>query len=298
MTIYTFITQVSKVSIMPELPEVELLCRTLAPNLTGATLGTLIIHQPQLRYPLPEKILRQCQEQRIIRLFRRSKYMLCQLENTAHLLIHLGMTGKSFIEPKSYISQKHDHWLWPITQSKSGTDEELLWIYNDARRFGLLLALNEGMLPEQHPLLKKLGMEPLDEFFSFDLFAKGCSSKAIPIKQRLMDPSFVVGIGNIYASEILFRAAIHPYRSANNLSLLEQERLFFAIPAILNEAINAGGSTIKDYVSRRGVAGEYQQQFAVYGKKNKPCSKCQGLIFHNQWQGRSTYWCPNCQLEL
>lgn len=285
---------------MPELPEVETTRLCLEPHLVGQPLLGVDIRSPKLRQPTPEP--KHLQGRTVLSLTRRAKYILAELDDNHTLLIHLGMSGRFSIyagaEPQTptklsrYTAPplaKHDHAIF-----KTPTAEIR---YNDPRRFGILLRINTSSLAE-HPLLKNLGPEPLTAAFTPDILRAALHSKTTAIKPTLMNPSVVVGVGNIYASESLFMAGINPTRPAQSLTQAECETLHRTIVAVLNKALSLGGSTLRDYQQPTGEAGHFQAEFAVYGRAGQPCLTCGTPILQTTQAQRSTFWCPHCQPHI
>jgi formamidopyrimidine-DNA glycosylase len=268
---------------MPELPEVETTKRGILPHLTGKTLTAVFVKQPKLRYPVPITELDALINSPLIAINRRAKYLLLHFEDNA-LIIHLGMAGSLRITTPDSEWRKHDHWQL--------TFGETALRYHDMRRFGFLIADNK---PESHPLLTKLGIEPLADAFTVERFAAALKKRRSPIKTCIMNNAIVVGIGNIYACESLFLAGVHPARIATSLTIDEITRLHQHIVAILNRAIAQGGSTLKDFVNPDGNPGYFAQTLAVYGRENKPCPVCKTPIENIKLAGRSSCYCPKCQ---
>lgn len=276
---------------MPELPEVEVCRRGIEPELLEQVLEGATIRAPRLRHEIPPVLAALLPGCRIVAVRRRGKYLLidCRkpgVEGT--LIIHLGMSGNLRFVPFDEPPGKHDHFDLVL----SGQILRLA----DPRRFGVV-AWQPGPpeAAEISPLLAKQGIEPLSEAFTVDWLFEAISRRAAPIKPVLMDGQMVVGIGNIYASESLFRAGISPLRAANRIS---KARLGLLVPAIretLSDAIAAGGSSIRDYVHSDGGAGCFQIQAGVYDRAGQPCLRCGGVVKQVRQAGRSTYYCPACQ---
>jgi formamidopyrimidine-DNA glycosylase len=269
---------------MPELPEVETTRRGIEAYVTQQTLKELIIRQPQLRWPISPE-LNQLQGQVITELTRRGKYIVLHTSIGA-ALIHLGMSGSLRVVDSAQILRKHDHFDLVLSNGYRLR-------YHDPRRFGAFLWA--GTEPLQHKLLCKLGVEPLSEDFTAHyLFAKS-RGRLVSIKEFIMNANIVVGVGNIYASESLFLARIHPTQSAHDLDLLAYTRLVTAIKQVLNYAIECGGTTLRDFVNATGETGYFQLELNVYGRKGEACKLCHTPI-HQMTQGqRSTWYCPQCQ---
>ncbi len=270
---------------MPELPEVETVRIGLSPHLQGAMIEDIIVRQPQLRYLIDTaQLKRQMLGQAILGLRRRAKYLLLDFAHGT-LLIHLGMTGVLRILPQGTLTQKHDHVDLILNHGK-------LIRFKDTRRFGAMLWLEDAAT---HPLLTRLGVEPLTADFNPAHFAQKLRHTQRPIKLALMDQAFVVGVGNIYANEALFEAGIHPQKPAHTLRLEEVTRLVTAVKRILAEAITQGGTTLKDFLSIDGKAGYFKQTLQVYGRKDQPCLQCTGPITKIIIGQRSSYFCAHCQ---
>lgn len=268
---------------MPELPEVEVTRRGIAAQVAGQSLQRAILRVPALRYPVPPKLARTLAGRPLIAVKRRGKYLLLDCDG-GHLLIHLGMSGSlRFVTPDTP-PQKHDHADFQF-------DERVLR-FTDPRRFGALLWLTGD--PLAHPLLAKLGIEPLTEEFSGAWLQRALRGLSIGIKPALMDGARVVGVGNIYASESLFDAGIDPRRAAGRVSRQRLERLVPVIQTTLEAAIAAGGSSLRDFCGPEGM-GDFQMQHKVYGRSNAPCVVC-GTPIRTIRQGqRSTFFCTRCQ---
>ena len=280
---------------MPELPEVETVRRGLAQHLTGARLESALLRRKNLRVALPLDIEAKLKGKRLKHIDRRAKYLLFHFENGQVMLAHLGMSGKMLLSEmpgKSAPPQfgKHDHVVFRF--EKDSTHYQL--VFNDARRFGLLVLTDASSL-SGHPLLANLGPEPLEEQWdATSLFAMLQESKA-PVKSVLMDQRRLVGVGNIYACESLFRAAIHPARSACKVTKKDAAKLAQDIKDVLLEAIASGGSTLRDYVRSSGDGGYFQHHFSVYGRAGKACVRCGNPIKVIRQAGRSTFFCGHCQ---
>jgi formamidopyrimidine-DNA glycosylase len=276
---------------MPELPEVEVCRRGLAPELEGAQIEDVKIRAPKLRQEIPRELIGLLPGCRIVAVRRRAKYLLidCRGEGVeGSLIIHLGMSGNLRFVPRDLPPARHDHFDLVLAG-------QILRLA-DPRRFGVVLW--QPGPPEtagQHPLLVTQGLEPLSEAFTADWFFSAISKRSGPIKPTLMDSHLVVGIGNIYASESLFRAGISPLRAANRISRARYERLVPAIRETLSDAIAAGGSSIRDYVHSDGGAGCFQIQAGVYDRAGLPCLRCGGIVRQIRQAGRSTYYCTGCQ---
>ena len=275
---------------MPELPEVETICRGLASTLEGRRLTKVIARRPDLRFPLPQDFAQRLTGQRITKLSRRAKYILAECDSGLVLLVHLGMSGRLFINtglpPRN---EKHDH----ITFT---TDLGIEIVFNDARRFGMMDLIEAGEI-QNHKLLKGLGPEPLGNHFNAKSLSESLKGRRTPIKSALLDQRIIAGLGNIYVSEALFRAGISPLRQAHSVAGARADRLVPAIRDVLNDAIAAGGSSLRDYVQASGEGGYFQHAFRVYDRANEPCMGCTGpcRIQRITQAGRSTYYCPTKQ---
>lgn len=269
---------------MPELPEVETTRRGLAPHLEGETIAAVIIRQPRLRWEIPTDLAQILPQQTIHRLTRRAKYLLMTCD-TGTLILHLGMSGSLRILLTDTPPEKHDHFDLILTNGKRMR-------LRDPRRFGAVLWHTGGV--HTHPLLAKLGVEPLEDSFDADFLYQG-TRRNTPIKQLIMDHHLVVGVGNIYANESLFRANIHPQRPAKQLTLADCTRLVAEIRATLAESILQGGSTLRDFVSATGQAGYFQQNYWVYGRNGEPCRICGEKILHFKQGQRASFYCGKCQ---
>ncbi len=276
---------------MPELPEVEVCRQGIAPELLGQPVATVCARTPRLRQPIPTDLAQRLAGAVVVGIRRRGKYLLIDCEGPGgpgSLIIHLGMSGNLRFVPLGHPVEKHDHFDLVLPG-------QILRLA-DPRRFGLVLW--QGGTPEQslcHPLLAGLGVEPLSDGFTVDLLHQAFSRRQGPVKPVLMDGKLLVGVGNIYASESLFRAGISPLRAASAISRARCERLVGAIRATLSDAIAAGGSSIRDYVHSDGGAGCFQIQAAVYERAGQPCRRCAGVVRQIRQAGRSTYYCPSCQ---
>jgi formamidopyrimidine-DNA glycosylase len=268
---------------MPELPEVETVCRAMQRHLRGRRIERVHTSAKRLRQPLPTGRLRRLKGDRFTGARRRAKYLLLDLESGRALLVHLGMTGNLiFRQP----GEKHDHVVWEL-------DEGPPLVFSDPRRFGLVLVLDRGE-EAGCPDLAELGPEPLEADFDAAYLEARCQGRRRPIKALLMDNAVVVGVGNIYASESLFRAGIHPLTPADQLGIDQLQKLVREVRGILRESIRRGGSTIGDYLGS-GHGGRFQQRLAVYGRAGENCLVCEGPVESAVLGGRSTFYCPHCQ---
>lgn len=273
---------------MPELPEVEITRRGLLPDVVGTRVTAVTLRTPALRYPLPAGLAGHINGKVLRDIRRRGKYLLFRFDNGA-LLLHLGMSGSLRIVAPTLVPEKHDH--VDITFD-SKADIKLLRL-RDPRRFGALLWI-EGD-PEQHPLLATLGIEPLDDAFTAQWLYQQTRGLKAAIKVTLMDSHRIVGVGNIYASESLYRAGIDPRRAAGKISLQRMERLVPAIKETLTAAIKAGGSSLRDFIHSDGSSGYFQLEAFVYGREGMACRVCEGTIKSIRQGQRATFFCPRCQ---
>jgi len=273
---------------MPELPEVETTRRGIDAVATGQRLKRLVVHESRMRWPIPADLPQQVQGQVVRACLRRGKYLLLEFDQGTQL-IHLGMSGSLRSDMKGELLRKHDHVEWEF-------DHVTLRLH-DPRRFGAVLwhPKTDGPV-EQHPLLSKLGIEPFDPAFDAAYLRRGLMGRQVSIKQALLAGDVVVGAGNIYASESLFRARIHPKTQATRVSLARCARLVDAIRDTLNDALDSGGSTLRDYVNATGEAGAYfTLHAAVYERAGQPCRVCASGIKRMMQGQRATYFCPTCQ---
>ncbi len=276
---------------MPELPEVEVTRLGVAPYLEGASVNGVILRRSGLRWPFPENLAALLEQHTIRRTGRRGKYLLIHFDHGC-LIIHLGMSGHLRMVDASHPAAKHDHFDLVINTNSSLYAMRL----TDARRFGAVLWHSQQDGPvENHPLLRKLGVEPLSAQFSARLLHQETRTRSTAIKQVLLAGDIVVGVGNIYASESLFRASIHPATAAKRIGLARYEKLAQAIREILAAAITQGGSTLRDFSGADGKPGYFQQSYFVYDRANLPCRVCNGIIRQIKQGQRSTFYCASCQ---
>ena len=282
---------------MPELPEVETVRRGLAPVLTGARLSQVTINRPDIRFDFPPKFTARLEGARVEGAERRAKYLLFPLDTGETWVSHLGMTGRFTIdgwapgefEEPAPTGGKHEHF-------HCRTDAGRRIGFADARRFGFMDLIATNTL-DAHAWFKAMGPEPLGNGFNAEVLAATIQGKRQNIKVTLLDQRIVAGLGNIYVCEALFRARISPLKPAGKVSRAKLEALVAAIRAVLTEAIEAGGSTLRDYAGADGALGYFQHRFAVYGREGEPCptESCRGLIRRIVQAGRSTFYCPSCQ---
>jgi len=272
---------------MPELPEVETVVRGLRSQILKKTVKDVFISDKKLRIPYPKNLVKEIKGRQINDISRRSKYILMQMSNGKILVLHLGMSGRILYKERKAETQKHDHFIIEFSDKTE-------IIFNDPRRFGLITLVNTEEM-ETHKLFKDLGAEPLEKEFDGKYLQKVFKGKAQSVKQALMDSRNLVGVGNIYASEALFRAGINPKKEAGKINLKSLEKLAKDVQIVLRAAIKSGGSTLRDYVRSDGDVGYFQHSFKVYGRKNEPCFNCETPLIKIVQQGRSTFYCPSCQ---
>ena len=276
---------------MPELPEVEVTRRGVAPHIEGGVVDAVLMRRVGLRWPFPPDLAHQLTGHTIIGTGRRGKYLLIRFAHGT-LIIHLGMSGHLRVLAPGTPARTHDHFDLVVR----GATGPLALRLTDPRRFGAVLwhSVAEGE-PDTHPLLRKLGIEPFDPQFTGALMHAATRTRSAPIKQVLLAGDVVVGVGNIYACESLFRAAINPRTSAARISLARYERLAGAIAATLAAAIEQGGSTLRDFIGVNGQTGYFQQTYFVYDRAGVPCRVCSAPVRQIRQGQRSTFYCANCQ---
>lgn len=286
---------------MPELPEVETVRRGLAPALEGARIARAQAFRPDLRFPFPERFEARLEGARVVALTRRAKYILATLDSGETWVMHLGMSGRftvsrpgAVLEPGGmyYAAQpnpKHTH-------LRVETEAAAVVAYNDHRRFGYM-----GLVPtaelDAHPWFAGLGPEPLSDAFNAAHLARAFKGRAQNVKATLLDQRVAPGLGNIYVSEALHRSGIHPERAAGGIGRPRLERLAAATKAVLEEAIEVGGSTLRDHARPDGARGAFQDRFRVYDREGRPCEGegCRGVVRRVVQTGRSSFYCPRCQ---
>lgn len=298
---------------MPELPEVETVRRGLAPVMEGARIRAVVLRRPDLRFPFPDGFVQHLAGQRVERLERRAKYLLAHTANVV-LAMHLGMSGRFTIippakgaplsgapvQPGAFVHEAgndraHDHVVFDF---ESGARI----VYNDARRFGYMTLIAPDEL-DSHPLFRDLGPEPLSPALTTEYIAQRASGRIQPLKSFLLDQRNIAGLGNIYVCEALFRARLSPFAPAGRLATATgrlsagAKRLAAAIREVLQEAIAAGGSSLRDHRGVDGTLGYFQHTFAVYGREGEPCLRtdCSGRVCREVQNARSTFYCPRCQ---
>ena len=273
---------------MPELPEVETVVQGLHLPLLGRRLDKVDQRRRDLRFPLPPRFAARLQGRRIVRLARRAKFILAHLDNGTVWLTHLGMSGRLYVrDDAAWSPGPHDHVV--IT-----TDQGRKVVFQDHRRFGFMDLVSESGL-ERHRMLRDLGPEPLGNAFNGDVLSQALAGRRTPIKAALLDQKNVAGLGNIYVCEALYRARISPRRLARSVAGARAERLVPAIRSVLEDAIAAGGSSLRDYVQVSGELGYFQHDFDVYGREGEACRRCGGAIRRIVQSGRSTFYCGGCQ---
>ena len=277
---------------MPELPEVETVCRGLAPVLVGQVLTRVEQRRADLRIPFPENFVGRLEGRRVLGVRRRAKYILAELDNGEVLVMHLGMSGRFDIalpSGRQTLRGPHDHVTFHTASGAEIT-------YCDPRRFGLMTLVGDGGL-ESHRLFCGMGPEPLGNAFNGAVLSAAVWGKSAPIKTVLLDQKVVAGLGNIYVCEALYRARLSPRRRASSVAGKRAERLVAVIRDVLGEAIEAGGSTLRDYAQVDGELGYFQHSFSVYGREGEPCRTegCGDSIRRLAQGGRSTFYCPTCQ---
>ncbi|MGV6852097.1 MAG: bifunctional DNA-formamidopyrimidine glycosylase/DNA-(apurinic or apyrimidinic site) lyase [bacterium] len=269
---------------MPELPEVETTRRGLKPHLLEQTVKHAVIRQPKLRWPIAADLTTQITGQTVRALHRRSKYLLIQLDSI-WLIWHLGMSGSLRLTNHQSPAEKHDHVDIELTNGN-------ILRYRDPRRFGALLLSDN---PYQHPLLSRLGPEPLETEFTAEWLYQRSRNRRIAVKAFIMDAQHVVGVGNIYATESLFQAGIHPSRAAGRISLARYKKLVTCIKEVLAFAIEQGGTSLKDFVNSDGQPGYFAIELQVYGRSGKTCFHCQSELKNITIAQRTSVFCPSCQ---
>ena len=270
---------------MPELPEVETTLRGIQPYLQGKQLKGLVVRERRLRWPVPENLETRMSGVVVTGLYRRGKYIVIMFEGGG-VLVHLGMSGSMRVILNQAVPEKHDHF-------DLVTLEGPIIRYRDPRRFGCLLWISGN--PDLHPRLQALGVEPLTCEFNGEVLYNASRSRSQAVKNLIMDGRIVVGVGNIYASEALYKSGIHPNRPCNRISLQRYEKLSDNIKMTLTEAIQQGGTTLQDFIQVDGRAGYFEQSLNVYGRAGEPCFNCGSLIKSKIIGQRSTFYCTKCQ---
>lgn len=270
---------------MPELPEVETSRRGIAPHVVGKIFAEVIIRQAQLRWPVPLSLAQDLPGLRLQSVDRRGKYLLLATERGT-LILHLGMSGNLRITTPEQALRKHDHIDFVFA-------DDTVLRFNDQRRFGAALWTTEEVTT--HPLLTTLGPEPLSSAFDAVYLMQRAANRSVPIKSLIMDSHVVVGVGNIYASEALFLAGVKPTRSAGGLDYQEHAALVTAIKTVLQQAIDKGGTTLRDFSNADGKPGYFKQSLHVYGRAGLACLRCEEPIQQLKIGQRASYYCGNCQ---
>jgi len=294
---------------MPELPEVEIVRRGLAPAMEGTSFASVKLNRADLRFPFEPGFARKLKGQRVRRLTRRAKYIVVETESGLGLAMHLGMTGRFTVlhggagggeTPGAFYyngdaDPRHDHVIF-------ATSSGAVIRYNDVRRFGYMTLFDLAAM-DAHPHFRNLGAEPLDGELTAGYLAQRAQGKAQPLKVFLLDQRIVAGLGNIYVCEALFRAKLPPQAQAGELAhgkrgAAAAKRLAASIKAVLGDALLAGGSSIRDYRDASGARGGFQEKFDVYGRTGEPCHECGSAVGRIVQQGRSTFFCPRCQSSI
>lgn len=288
---------------MPELPEVETVRLGLAPALEGHVLTRAAARRADLRVPLPERFAERLTGRHMLRLRRRAKFLLLDLDNDETLIMHLGMSGRFTIHGTETAKPGRFHNKAPDDGSGEGkhdhvvfeTEEGTRIVYTDHRRFGLMLLAPTPEAENKLQASGELGPEPLDALFTSDALSSALKGKKTPIKSALLDQRVVAGLGNIYVCEALYRTGISPKRLARTVAGARCEKLVPVIKAVLEEAIEAGGSSLRDYARADGELGYFQHRFSVYDREGEPCPQCGAAIKRIVQSGRSTFFCAKCQ---
>ena len=269
---------------MPELPEVETTRRGIAPLVEGRRVSRVVVRQPRLRWPVPEELPARLARRTLQRVERRAKYLLLRFGHGT-LILHLGMSGSLRVVPPRTPPEKHDHFDLVL-------GNRCLRL-RDPRRFGAVLWTGED--PARHPLLANLGPEPLETAFDGAHLHRHSRGRATAVKNFIMDGRIVVGVGNIYASEALFEAGIHPARPCGRISLERYQRLADTIRRTLADAIEQGGTTLRDFRQADGRPGYFVQELKVYGREGAPCPRCGAPVRQRVIGQRSSFYCGRCQ---
>ena len=272
---------------MPELPEIETIRRGLEPLLTGRRVLQVKVRERRLREPIAVRRLARLQGTTFTAIRRRSKYLLVDTDSGLTLLIHLGMTGQLWVADAGKPQRPHQHVVFALDDGR-----ELR--FADARRFGLLRLLKSD-LTHRDPRLRRLGPEPLDTQLTGETLYRATRGRKKPVKNFLMDTRAIAGVGNIYACEALYRSGLNPKRSVGKMGRAAWDRLLSDLRDVLNEAISAGGTTLRDFLNAEGDAGYFAMSLRVYDRAGKPCGRCGARIRRIVQAGRSTFYCPRCQ---
>lgn len=271
---------------MPELPEVETVRRGLDPYLRGQIVRAVHVREPRLRWPVPRELPARLSGRRVDKLERRGKYLIVHFDSGDRVLLHLGMSGRILVLDADTPLRKHDHVDWEL-------DSGRVMRFHDPRRFGAMLLWPRG--EDSHLLLAGMGPEPFSPEFNGAYLYAAARGRSAPVKTFVMDGRIVVGAGNIYAAEALFRAGIRPGRAAGRLSRADCERLAGHIREVLAEAVELGGTTLRDFAGARGESGYFQQELFVYGRDGEACRRCGNTIRRVVIGQRSSFYCPSCQ---
>ena len=269
---------------MPELPEVETTCRGIRPHVAGRRITDLLVHQRQLRWPVPNQLKKLLKNQKVESVGRRAKYLLLETGNGC-LIVHLGMSGSLRIVANGVQAQKHDQVDFVFGNK--------ILRFHDPRRFGSIHWTRQD--PLQHKLLRNLGPEPFSDAFSGRYLHGRAASRKVSVKNFIMNSSVVAGVGNIYASEALFLSGIHPQRAAGRISLSRYEKLVANTKHVLSSAIDAGGTTLRDFTRENGRPGYFAQELNVYNRDGEPCPVCGHTIRLRTLGQRSSFYCSQCQ---
>ncbi len=268
---------------MPELPEVETVCRGLREYAQGAVIDAAVQYRDDIRFALPKHLSERIAGLPLNAISRRGKYILLDI-GSLKFIAHLGMSG-SFIVRDPQQVRKHEHLVWQLSNGKE-------MVYHDPRRFGFFIEAEQGW--EAHPMIAALGAEPLSNHCNAEYLAEKLKDKKAPIKNVLLDQRIITGLGNIYVCELLWRCHIHPARAAGDC-VPQAEDIIRHMRDVLNEAIESGGSTLRDYATASGSSGYFQHHFKVYGRGKKPCFACNMTVERIVQAGRSSFFCPSCQ---
>lgn len=271
---------------MPELPEVETVRRGVEPHVLGRTIRAVVVRDRRLRWPVPPQFADWVQGQRIDAVERRGKYLIFRFDSGDRMIVHLGMTGRLLVLEHPEPVRKHDHLDLYLNDGR-------LLRYHDPRRFGAVLPWPQA--EPGHVLIDGLGPEPFGEHFSGDYLFRRSRGRRVAVKSYVMDGQIVVGAGNIYAAEALFRARIRPTRPAGRVTRAEYARLADAIRDVLRAGIEQGGTTLRDFAGADGSAGYFQQDLYVYGRDGEPCRVCGTRLRGQRLGNRASCWCPSCQ---
>ena len=274
---------------MPELPEVETTLRGIRPHLLGQRIARMVVRDPRLRQPIPPDLAPRLAGQAVLGLQRRAKYILIEVDDGS-LILHLGMSGSLRVVPEQTPPLKHDHVDLVLCDGRALR-------LHDPRRFGLLIWTPDrpDLAATRHPLLRDLGPEPLEDGFDGDHLYRQSRGRQVAVKSFVMDAGVVVGVGNIYASESLFLAGIHPSRPCNRIGLTRYRRLAETIRIVLNASIVQGGTTLRDFVQEDGNPGYFARWLRVYGRTGEPCPGCGAPLRQRRIAQRSSFYCPRCQ---